>query len=152
MYEISHDLILADSMMPLGAVHPNSLGRFTAQDHARPPGPAEIGRDWRPNSGGTQPPVSFYVYIMASRQNGTLYIGSTDDLLRRAFEHRTSALPGFTKKYGVGRLVWFEVHETRESARLLERQMKKWQRAWKLQLIERQNPGWLDLFDELGLG
>jgi putative endonuclease len=93
--------------------------------------------------------VSFWVYILASRRNGTLYIGMTDDLVRRAWEHRIGAVPGFTKKYGIKMLVGFEQHETRESAFQRERQLKKWNRAWKLQLIERFNPDWKDLADEL---
>jgi putative endonuclease len=93
--------------------------------------------------------VSFWVYILASRRNGTLYVGMTDDLARRSWEHRTDAVPGFTRKYGVKMLVWFEQHETRESALQRERQLKKWNRAWKLQLIERFNPSWKDLADEL---
>jgi putative endonuclease len=93
--------------------------------------------------------VSFWVYILASRRNGTLYVGMTDDLVRRLWEHRTGAVPGFTRKYGVKMLVWFEQYETRESALQRERQLKKWNRAWKLQLIERFNPGWKDLADEL---
>ncbi len=87
----------------------------------------------------------FFVYIMASRRNGTLYIGSTDDLWRRAREHREGLIPGFTEKYGVKMLVWFEAHETREAAFRRERQMKEWRRAWKLHLIEDMNPGWRDL-------
>jgi putative endonuclease len=86
--------------------------------------------------------VSFYVYMLASRRNGTLYIGMTDDLVRRVWEHRTGAVPGFTKTYGVKMLVWFEQHETREAALVRERQLKKWNRAWKLELIERQNASW----------
>lgn len=93
--------------------------------------------------------VSFYVYMLASRRNGTLYIGMTDDLIRRIWEHRTGAVPGFTRKYGVKMLVWFEQHETREAALMRERQLKKWNRAWKLELIERQNTSWRDLWDEL---
>jgi putative endonuclease len=73
----------------------------------------------------------------------------TDDLVRRAWEHRIGAVPGFTKKYGVKMLVWFEQHETRETALQRERQLKKWNRAWKVQLIERSNPSWKDLADEL---
>jgi putative endonuclease len=73
----------------------------------------------------------------------------TDDLVRRAWEHRIGAVPGFTKKYGIKMRVWFEQHETRESAFQRERQLKKWNRAWKLQLIERFNPDWKDLADEL---
>jgi putative endonuclease len=93
--------------------------------------------------------VSFWVYILASRRNDTLYIGMTDDLVRRAWEHRTGTIPGFTREYGIKMLVWFEQHETRESALQRERQLKKWNRAWKLQLIERFNPSWKDLADEL---
>ena len=93
--------------------------------------------------------VSFYVYMLASQPNGTLYIGMTDDLVRRVWEHRTGAVPGFTRKYGVKILVWFEQHETREAALMRERQLKKWNRAWKLELIERQNTSWRDLWDEL---
>jgi len=87
----------------------------------------------------------FYVYILASQRNGTLYIGYTDDLSRRLYEHRNTGLSRFTAKYGVHRLVYFEEHETREGAWTRERQMKKWRRAWKLELIERFNPGWEDL-------
>ncbi len=94
--------------------------------------------------------MSFFVYIAASRRNGTLYTGMTDDLARRAWEHRTGVGPGFTKKYGVKLLVWYEVHETRESAFQRERQIKKWNRAWKLEAIERSNPGWRDLAEETG--
>ena len=93
--------------------------------------------------------MSFWVYILASRRNGTLYIGMTDDLVRRAWEHRTGTIPGFTREYGIKMLVWFEQHETRESALQRERQLKKWNRAWKLQLIEQLNPSWKDLADEL---
>ena len=89
--------------------------------------------------------MSFYVYILASRRNGTLYVGMTDDLLRRMWEHQTGAVPGFTKKYGIKMLVWFEQHESRESAFQRERQIKKWKRNWKLQLIEGFNPAWKDL-------
>ena len=93
--------------------------------------------------------MSFYVYIVASRRNGTLYIGMTDDLARRTWQHRTGVVPGFTKTYGVSMLVWYEVHETREYAFARERQLKKWNRAWKLRLIERMNPTWRDLWDDL---
>ncbi len=93
--------------------------------------------------------MSFYVYILASRRNGTLYVGMTDDLVRRVWEHRIDAVPGFTRKYGVKMLVWYEQHETRETAFHRERQIKKWNRAWKLQLIERSNPTWKDLAGDL---
>jgi putative endonuclease len=94
--------------------------------------------------------MSFWVYILASRRNGTLYIGMTDDLIRRVWEHRVGAVAGFTQKYGVKSLVWYEQHESREFAFQRERQMKKWNRAWKLRLIERFNPEWKDLFADLG--
>ena len=93
--------------------------------------------------------MSFFVYILDSGQNGTLYIGMTDNLARRTWEHQSGVVPGFTKKYGVKTLVWYELHESRESAFRRERQLKKWNRAWKLQLIERLNPSWRDLTHEL---
>jgi putative endonuclease len=93
--------------------------------------------------------MAFFVYVLASMRNGTLYIGSTDDLAKRTWLHRNGILPGFTKDYGVNQLVWYEVHETRESALLRERLMKKWNRKWKLDLIEQSNPGWRDLGEEL---
>jgi putative endonuclease len=91
----------------------------------------------------------FCVYILASQRNGTLYIGQTDSLGRRVFEHQEAAVAGFTAKYGVKRLVYYEYLETREAAFHRERAMKKWRRAWKLELIERFNPGWEDLFENL---
>jgi len=93
--------------------------------------------------------MSFFVYMLASRRNGTLYVGMTDNLARRAWEHQTSAIAGFTKKYGVKTLVWYEVNESRETAFHRERQLKKWNRSWKIQMIERTNPTWLDLTHEL---
>jgi putative endonuclease len=83
---------------------------------------------------------------MASRRNGTLYVGHTDDLAKRVFEHREKVRKGFTAKYGVTQLVWFEYHEDRENAFRRERQIKEWQRAWKLRLIEAENPDWRDLY------
>ncbi|MTW17311.1 GIY-YIG nuclease family protein [Rhodoplanes serenus] len=94
--------------------------------------------------------MSFYVYLLASRRNGTLYAGMTDDLVRRVWEHRTGVVAGFTRMYAVKTLVWYEPHATRASAFLRERQVKKWNRAWKLQLIEASNPDWQDLWTELG--
>ncbi len=88
---------------------------------------------------------SFFVYILASRRNGTLYTGMTDDLVGRVWQHKNDARPGFTTEYGVKTLVWFEEHGSRDSAFTRERQIKKWKRAWKLQLIEAQNPAWTDL-------
>ena len=90
-----------------------------------------------------------YVYILASDRNGTIYIGSTDDLARRVYEHQQKVRSGFTSRHGVNRLVWVEAHETRESAHLRERQMKERERAWKLRLIEGENPDWADLSERL---
>ena len=95
--------------------------------------------------------MAFYVYILASGRNGTLYVGMTDDLARRMFEHQHEAVPGFTKKYGVHFLVWFEIHESRETAFARERAIKKWNRAWKIELIEKSNSGWNDLTSSLGM-
>lgn len=92
--------------------------------------------------------MAFYTYIMASRRNGTLYIGHTDDLTRRAIEHQAGATPGFTRRHGVKTLVFWEEYESRDEAFRRERAMKKWRRAWKLELIERFNPGWRDLLPE----
>ena len=90
-----------------------------------------------------------YVYIMASQRNGTLYTGSTESLVARVSQHQQHLRPGFTSKYGVDKLVWYEPHVTREGAFRRERAIKKWRRAWKLELIERANPGWRDLFADL---
>jgi putative endonuclease len=95
--------------------------------------------------------MSFYVYILASRRNGTLYIGSTDNLIQRIWMHRNDVLPGFTKRYGVKMLVWYEQRDTREAALTRERQMKKWNRAWKIDLIEKMNPSWSDLYDGISV-
>ena len=92
---------------------------------------------------------SGYVYIMASKRNGTLYIGSTSDLPARAYLHREGLIEGFTKEYGCKLLVWYEVHESIDGARHRELQMKKWKRLWKLRVIETMNPGWDDLFESL---
>ena len=88
----------------------------------------------------------YCVYVLASRLGGTLYIGVTGDLVRRVFEHRPKAVPGFTRTYGVSRLVYFEVFDDVEQAILREKRLKTWKRAWKVQLIERQNPNWDDLY------
>jgi putative endonuclease len=91
------------------------------------------------------------VYIMASGANGTIYLGSTTDIPRRAWEHRNGVLDGFTKKYRCHVLVWYEVHEGIETARQRELQMKEWRRAWKVREIEGLNPGWEDLYDRIAL-
>lgn len=92
-------------------------------------------------------PKQFYVYILASKRNGTLYIGVTSNLVQRIWQHKEGLVEGFTKKYNIKLLVYFEVHETVESAITREKQMKKWERAWKIKLIERNNPEWRDLTD-----
>jgi putative endonuclease len=91
----------------------------------------------------------YYVYILASQRNGTLYIGMTNNLIRRVWEHKTDAVDGFTQKHGVHRLVWYEIAETPEAAITREKQLKKWNRAWKLRLIEEMNPKWEDLYEEI---
>lgn len=91
----------------------------------------------------------FYVYILASKRNGTLYIGVTSALAQRVWQHKNSVVPGFTAKYKVVNLVYYEVHEQAESAINREKQLKKWNRAWKLRLIEEKNPEWRDLYDEV---
>jgi putative endonuclease len=90
-----------------------------------------------------------WVYILASKRNGTLYTGSTADLARRVYEHREGVLPGFTRNYGVTRLVWYEAFERTIDARTMEYRIKRWRRAWKLRLIETMNPDWNDLYDTL---
>ena len=89
---------------------------------------------------------SFYVYILASRIGGTLYIGVTNDLIRRVAEHRLKQVRSFTKKYEVGRLVYFEQFDDAESAIRREKRLKKWNRTWKIRLIEELNPNWDDLY------
>jgi putative endonuclease len=89
---------------------------------------------------------SFYVYILASRIGGTLYIGVTNDLIRRVAEHRLKSVDSFTKKYEVARLVYFEQFEDAENAIRREKRLKKWNRAWKIRLIEESNPNWDDLY------
>jgi putative endonuclease len=93
--------------------------------------------------------MSFFVYILASRRNGTLYIGMTDNLARRVWQHQTGVAEGFTKKCGIKTLVWYELHESRETSFRRERQLKKWNRAWKFRLIEHLDPSWRDLAHEL---
>lgn len=89
----------------------------------------------------------FYVYILCSKRNGTLYAGVTSDLIKRIYEHKNDLVTGFTQKYGVHHLVWYEIHESCESAIKREKQIKKWKRAWKLKLIEKNNPYWDDLYE-----
>lgn len=88
------------------------------------------------------------VYIMASRRNGTLYIGVTSDLPKRAYEHREGLIDGFASRYGCKLLVWFEQHQQMHTAITREKQLKLFRRAWKIALIEKNNPHWRDLFDD----
>ena len=94
-------------------------------------------------------PHSFYVYILASRVGGTLYTGVTNDLVRRVYVHREKLAEGFTKRYGVSRLVYFEVFDDAENAIIREKRLKKWNRAWKIRMIEQDNPNWDDLYLEI---
>mgnify|MGYP001945414056 CR=1 FL=1 len=94
-------------------------------------------------------PKRGYVYILASRRNGTLYTGVTSDPVRRVWEHKNEKIEGFTKRYGVHRLVYYEAHEDIRDAIRREKRIKKWNRPWKLELIEKVNPEWRDLYDEL---
>jgi len=92
---------------------------------------------------------SYHVYILANKKNGTLYIGVTSNLVKRVYEHKNDLTHGFTKKYKVHNLVYYETTEDVESAIGREKQLKKWKRAWKIELIEKQNPGWRDLYSNL---
>ena len=91
----------------------------------------------------------YYVYVLASKIGGTLYVGVTNDLVRRVYEYREKFVEGFTKKYDVARLVYYEVHSDIEAAITREKQMKKWNRAWKVRLIEEANPNWDDLYRQI---
>ncbi|MEP1156918.1 GIY-YIG nuclease family protein [Roseibium sp.] len=93
--------------------------------------------------------MPYYVYILASRPRGTLYTGVTNDLARRVFEHRGKLLKGFTQKYGVNRLVYYETYDSPDPALARENRLKRWNRAWKIQAIEAFNPDWRDLYDGL---
>jgi len=86
------------------------------------------------------------VYILASAKNGTLYTGVTSDLVKRIWEHKNNLVDGFTKRYSVHDLVWFELHDTMDSAINREKNIKEWKRAWKLKMIEKYNPAWRDLY------
>jgi putative endonuclease len=90
--------------------------------------------------------MAFYVYLLASTKHGTLYLGVTNNLVRRIYEHRTKAAGGFTARYGVDKLVWFEIYEDAVTAISREKELKKWRRDWKIRLIEEANPEWGDLY------
>ncbi len=91
----------------------------------------------------------YYVYILCSQKYGTLYVGITIDIAKRVAIHKSGLVPGFTKQYSVNKLVYFEIHEDKEEALKREKTLKKWRRDWKINLIERDNPQWLDLYQEL---
>jgi putative endonuclease len=93
--------------------------------------------------------MPYYVYILASRQRGTLYTGVTNDLARRVYEHREELMRGFTRKYGVNRLVYYETYDSPDPALAREKRLKRWNREWKVQAIEAFNPDWRDLYDDL---
>jgi len=93
--------------------------------------------------------MASYVYILASRINGTLYIGVTSDLVKRVYQHKEKTFEGFTSKYNVNRLVYFEIYEDITEAIAREKRLKHWRRSWKLELIERVNPQWADLYEQL---
>jgi putative endonuclease len=93
--------------------------------------------------------MAYHVYILASREDGAIYIGMTNDIVRRIYEHRIKAVPGFTSKYNITRLVWFEIYDDPISAISREKELKKWKRAWKIQLIEAQNSQWNDLYESI---
>jgi putative endonuclease len=89
------------------------------------------------------------VYILANRPNGTLYVGVTSDLIKRIWQHKNHFVEGFTARHEIYRLVWYEMHETMENAITREKLLKRWHRPWKIRLIEEQNPGWNDLYNEI---
>jgi putative endonuclease len=97
-------------------------------------------------SATTEFAMASYVYLLASKKYGTLYLGVTSDLVRRGYEHRTKAVEGFTARYAVDRLVWFETYDDVVTAIAREKELKKWRRDWKISLIEQQNPDWVDLY------
>ncbi|BAM90705.1 excinuclease ABC, C subunit, N-terminal [Bradyrhizobium oligotrophicum S58] len=90
--------------------------------------------------------MAHYVYLLASKKHGTLYLGVTNDLVRRVYEHRTKSVPSFTSRYDIGKLVWFEIYDDAIAAISREKELKKWRRGWKIRLIEEQNPNWDDLY------
>jgi len=94
---------------------------------------------------------SYYVYILCNKRNGTLYVGSTSDLVRRIWEHKNNEIPGFTKKYHVHQLVYYEVHQEYTEAARREKRFKNWCRKWKLNMIEKFNPTWRDLYEEISV-
>jgi putative endonuclease len=93
--------------------------------------------------------MPYYVYLLASRKHGTLYLGVTNDLVRRVYEHKTKAVRGFTARYGVDKLVWYETYDDPMNAITREKDVKNWRREWKINLIESENPDWIDLYHDI---
>ena len=95
--------------------------------------------------------MAYYVYLLASRKHGTLYLGVTNNIVRRGYEHRTSSVDGFSARYGVTKIVWFEIYDDVLTAIAREKELKKWRRDWKIRLIEEDNPEWTDLYPSICL-
>lgn len=93
--------------------------------------------------------MTYFVYILASKPRGTLYVGVTNNLIRRIFEHKNKLIEGFTEQYDVNLLVWYESSESIESAIAYEKKLKRWRREWKIEMIEKQNPEWVDLYQQI---
>ena len=93
--------------------------------------------------------MTYYVYILANKPRGTLYVGVTNNLVRRVFEHKSKLINGFTERYDVNSLVWYEPSESIESAIAYEKKLKRWRREWKIEMIEKQNPEWRDLYQKI---
>jgi putative endonuclease len=93
--------------------------------------------------------VTYFVYILASKPRGTLYVGVTNNLTRRVFEHKNKLIEGFTERYDVNLLVWYESSESIESAIAYEKKLKRWRREWKIEMVEKQNPEWVDLYPQI---
>ncbi|MDH6260834.1 GIY-YIG nuclease family protein [Bradyrhizobium sp. BR13661] len=93
--------------------------------------------------------MAYYVYLLASKKYGTLYLGVTNDIIRRTFEHKSKVVAGFSKRYSVDRLVWYEIYDDPVAAITREKELKKWRREWKIRLIEEKNPEWIDLYPEI---
>lgn len=95
--------------------------------------------------------MAYYVYLVASKKYGTLYLGVTNDVVRRIHEHKSKVVAGFSKRYSVDRLVWFEIYDDSVTAITREKELKKWRREWKIRLIEKQNPQWIDLYPQIAV-
>jgi putative endonuclease len=96
--------------------------------------------------------MAYYVYLLAGDKYGTLYLGVTNNIVRRIYEHKSKAVAGFTRRYSIGKLVWFEIYDDALTAIAREKELKKWRRDWKIRLIEESNPQWIDLYPEIAAG